>query len=102
MLVKVRVQTAVHDVSSSASDVFVPPMSPHDPTVADERIPSFSIGAAICSTYSRSRISTLNDPGVKLEIGIPADFASIAPIMDAPLGEPPPKSRREPIVLTWV
>lgn len=44
----------------------------------------------------------LNLPEVKKELGIPADYAPILPlIVGYPAGTPPPVARREPEILFW-
>jgi nitroreductase len=49
-----------------------------------------------------SSLPALNSPGVKSEIGIPAGFTAVAPIIVGhPSGEAPPTSRKEPKVLAW-
>jgi nitroreductase len=49
-----------------------------------------------------SALPALNNPGVKTEIGIPAGFTAVAPIIVGhPSGETPPTSRKEPKVLAW-
>jgi nitroreductase len=49
-----------------------------------------------------SSLPALNSPGVKSEIGIPAGFTAVAPIIVGhPSGETPPTSRKEPKVLAW-
>ncbi|HTN43623.1 MAG TPA: nitroreductase family protein [Nitrospiria bacterium] len=49
-----------------------------------------------------SALPALNDGGVKKEIGIPADFTAVAPvIVGHPTGETPPTSRKEPEILVW-
>lgn len=49
-----------------------------------------------------SAISGLNSPEVKAELGIPAEFSVIAPIIvGVPDGEVPTTSRKEPRILAW-
>ena len=50
-----------------------------------------------------SAIAALNLPETKDELGVPADFTAIAPVVaGTPSGEMPPTLRREPSVLAWV
>ena len=114
MLVKVRVQTAVHDFSSPASDVFVPPMSTHHPAFADEPHPELlDRGGHSVDIFTKPDFDIFHGAGTLIVIGASESDSSpfaaadcwpaIAPIiLGAPLGEPLPKNRREPIVLTWV
>ncbi len=47
-------------------------------------------------------IDTLDSPGVKLELGIPAEVVVVAPIIvGVPRGAAPPTSRRAPEILAW-
>ena len=49
-----------------------------------------------------SALPALNNAGVKTEIGIPADFTAIAPIIVGhPSGDTPPTPRKEPKILLW-
>lgn len=49
-----------------------------------------------------SAVSGLNSPEVKAELGIPAEFSVIAPIIvGVPDGEPDPMPRKEPRILAW-
>ncbi|HLX27726.1 MAG TPA: hypothetical protein VKV24_04455 [Casimicrobiaceae bacterium] len=49
-----------------------------------------------------SAVAALNDPDTKLEMGIPAEFTAVAPIIvGAPEGKVAAKTRHEPIVLAW-
>ncbi|MDD5249844.1 MAG: nitroreductase family protein [Rhodocyclaceae bacterium] len=49
-----------------------------------------------------SAVAALNIPETKTELGIPADYAAVAPlIVGYPRGETPASSRREPVVLAW-
>ncbi|HET6464026.1 MAG TPA: nitroreductase family protein [Nitrospiria bacterium] len=49
-----------------------------------------------------SALPALNNPAVKTEIGIPAGFTAVSPIIVGhPNGETPPTARKEPKILTW-
>jgi len=59
-----------------------------------------SMGLGTC--VIGSAIPVLNVPGVKAELGIPAEISAIAPvIVGAPSGETPLTPRKEPQVLAW-
>jgi len=49
-----------------------------------------------------SALPALNAPEVKAEIGIPADYSAVAPIIvGVPSGETPLSPRKEPAILVW-
>jgi len=49
-----------------------------------------------------SALSALSIPEIKTEVGIPAEYSAVAPIIVGhPSGETPATSRREPRVLAW-
>jgi nitroreductase len=49
-----------------------------------------------------SAVPALNTPAVKAELGIPAEYSAVAPIIvGGPSGETRPTARREPEILAW-
>ena len=49
-----------------------------------------------------SALPALNTPEVMAELGIPAEFSAVAPIIvGVPTGETPPTARKDPKVLAW-
>jgi nitroreductase len=49
-----------------------------------------------------SAVPALNTPEIKAELGIPAEFLAVAPIIvGQPSGETAPTARKEPRVLAW-
>jgi nitroreductase len=49
-----------------------------------------------------SAVPALNTPAVKAELGIPAEYSAVAPIIvGRPSGETRPTARREPEILAW-
>lgn len=49
-----------------------------------------------------SAVAALNTPEVKAELGIPAEFNAVAPIIvGVPRGETAATSRKEPLILAW-
>jgi nitroreductase len=59
-----------------------------------------SLGLGTC--VIGSALSALNTPEVKSELGIPAEYSAVAPIVaGVPLGEAAATSRREPLILSW-
>ncbi|TRZ69725.1 MAG: nitroreductase [Rhodocyclaceae bacterium] len=50
-----------------------------------------------------SAVPALNVPEIKSELGIPAEYSTVAPIIVGhPRGETPMSSRREPLILAWL
>ena len=63
-------------------------------------IAACSMGLGTC--VIGSALPTLNTPDVKADIGIPAEFSAVVPIIAGlPSGETPLTSRKEPRVLGW-
>lgn len=63
-------------------------------------IAACAVGLGTC--VIGSALAALNLPGVKAELGIPAGFSAIAPIVvGVPSGKTPLTSRKEPRVLAW-
>lgn len=60
-----------------------------------------SLGLGTC--VIGSALSSLNTPDMKSELGIPAEYSAVAPIIvGVPLGETAATSRREPLILSWI
>jgi nitroreductase len=61
---------------------------------------AYSLGLGTC--VIGSALAALNLPEVKSEVGIPAGFSAIAPILvGVPAGATPLTARREPRILLW-
>ncbi|HEX8011087.1 MAG TPA: nitroreductase family protein [Casimicrobiaceae bacterium] len=61
---------------------------------------AYSLGLGTC--VIGSALAALNLPEVKSELGIPADFSAIAPIVvGVPAATTPPTPRKDPRILLW-
>jgi nitroreductase len=70
--------------------------------LAAENLMLASCDMGLGSCVIGSAASVLNIRKVKSELGIPDDYAAIAPIIvGVPSGETVPTSRKEPLILSW-
>src|SRR5579864_6609363 len=62
---------------------------------------AYASGLATC--VIGSALAALNDAETKVDLDIPAEFTAVAPItLGVPEGETSGKSRRDPVVLSWI
>lgn len=61
---------------------------------------AYAMGLGTC--VIGSAVPVLNSPESKAELGVPADFSAIAPIIvGVPRGQTAPTDRKEPAVIAW-
>jgi nitroreductase len=61
---------------------------------------AYCLGLGSCVVGSAAEV--LNSPIIKANLGIPAEFKAVAPIIvGVPSGETAASSRNEPYILTW-
>ncbi len=81
------------------------PLSPFvsaDCWLAAENLMLAASGAGLGSCAIGSAVAALNIRKVKAELGIPEEYAAIAPIIvGVPAGEAAPTQRKVPTILAW-
>lgn len=81
---------------------FAGPYAVADCWLAAENLMIAACAMGLGTCVIGSALAALNLPEVKAELGIPAGFSAIAPIVvGVPSGETPRTSRKEPRVLAW-
>lgn len=79
------------------------PFATADCWLAAENLMLAARALGLGSCIIGSVLPALNIPEIKAELGIPAEYSAVAPIIVGhPRGETPMSSRQEPLILAWL